>query len=230
MAKISITLPNAANITFEAEEPEIIREVIGMVLRDLPRDLMQAQTVSTNENSKPQRMEKGSSVVSGPPIDTLGTEDIQTPALPDVPSVSAAANLSSSGTSNRPRRTPATSIKRPAADPPEAVEPATIERSGEADLAFFEFCRSANPLGDMRRVVVAAEGANRFLGMNSVDGKDLVGLFSLAGWRLPHSFTQTLRNAARDKFRWLERVPGRSGRYSVSDLGRDVTKGLQSGS
>ena len=75
----------------------------------------------------------------------------------------------------------------------------------------------------MRRVVVAAEGAYRFLSMESVDAGDLAELFDLAGWRRPHNFTQTLRNAARDKFRWLERVPGRAGRYAPTDLSRSVT-------
>ena len=76
----------------------------------------------------------------------------------------------------------------------------------------------------MRKVVVAAEGARRFLDMPSVDATNLAGLFDLAGWRTPHNFTQTLRNAARDKYRWLERVPGRSGRYSSTQLGRTVTR------
>ncbi len=75
----------------------------------------------------------------------------------------------------------------------------------------------------MRKVVVAAEAAKRFLDMPSVDTTDLAVLFGLAGWRNPHNFTQTLRNAARDKYRWLERVPGRSGRYSATQLGRNVT-------
>jgi hypothetical protein len=72
----------------------------------------------------------------------------------------------------------------------------------------------------MRRVVVAAEGASRFLGYQSVSAEELGRLFDLAGWQRPHSFVQTLRNAARSKFRWLERVPGRSGQYKVTDLGR----------
>ena len=74
-------------------------------------------------------------------------------------------------------------------------------------------------------VVVATEGARRFLSMDSVDAHDLERLFDLAGWRSPHSFVQTLRNAARSKFRWLERLPGRSGRYTVTDLGRATILG-----
>ena len=72
-------------------------------------------------------------------------------------------------------------------------------------------------------VVVATEGARRFLSMASVDTPELERLFALAGWRSPHSFIQTLRNAARSKFRWMERLPGRSGRYTVTDLGRATT-------
>jgi hypothetical protein len=58
-----------------------------------------------------------------------------------------------------------------------------------------------------------------------VDAEDLERLFDLAGWPRPHSFVQTLRNAARSKFRWLERVPGRSGHYTVTHLGRATALG-----
>jgi len=77
----------------------------------------------------------------------------------------------------------------------------------------------------MRKVVVAAEGAAQFLQMDSVDAEDLASLFNRVGWLIPHSFTQTLRNAARSKFRWLERVPGRSGHYMVTVLGRTTILG-----
>ena len=102
------------------------------------------------------------------------------------------------------------------------IDPAVL--NGEADpsgteLQFIEFCRGCNPVGDMRRVVVAAEGAQRFLGVSSVDQHALDGLFALAGWPRPHSLVQTLRNAARAKFQWLERVPGRLGFYTVTDTG-----------
>ena len=76
--------------------------------------------------------------------------------------------------------------------------------------------------GDMRKVVAAAEGAARMFSMDNVDAWELGHLFDMTGWPQPHSFTQALRNAARSKFRWLERVPGRSGRYSVTDAGRAV--------
>ena len=53
--------------------------------------------------------------------------------------------------------------------------------------------------------------------------RDLGLLFDLAGWRRPGNFTQTLRNAARSKFGWLERIPGRSGRYAATPLGLSKT-------
>ena len=79
----------------------------------------------------------------------------------------------------------------------------------------------------MRRVVVAAEGASRHFGVDGVNAEELGWLFDLAGWRRPGNFTQTLRNAARSKFGWLERIPGRSGRYAATPLG--LSKTLPSG-
>ena len=69
-----------------------------------------------------------------------------------------------------------------------------------AERAFVDFCRAANPLGDMRRVVVAAEGANRYLSLDGVDAEALGRLFDIVGWPRAHNFVQTLRNAARSKF------------------------------
>lgn len=97
------------------------------------------------------------------------------------------------------------------------------EQPRPAREAFTAFCRSVNPLGDMRRVVVAAEGAARCFATDGVDADELGELFDLAGWRRPPNFTQTLRNAARSKFGWLERIPGRTGRYAPTNLGRTET-------
>ena len=74
----------------------------------------------------------------------------------------------------------------------------------------------------MRRVVAATEGAVTVLGMDGVDADELGVLFDIADWRRPANFTQTLRNAARAKFGWLERIPGRTGRYAVTQVGRSV--------
>ena len=77
----------------------------------------------------------------------------------------------------------------------------------------------------MRRVVVAAEAAARYLEVKSVDSDKLAELFTLADWPIPHSFVQTLRNAARTKFRWLERIPGIPGHYKVTNTGRSIVLG-----
>ena len=85
---------------------------------------------------------------------------------------------------------------------------------------FLEFCQLMAPSGDMRRVVVAAEGAKRFLGMDKVSAQELGPLFDFLQWPRPKDFVQTLRNAGRSAFQWLERSPGNSGYYSVTDQGR----------
>ena len=98
-----------------------------------------------------------------------------------------------------------------------------------AERAFADYCQQVNPLGDMRKVVVAAEAAARYLDLQSVDPDRLAALFTLAGWPIPHSFVQTLRNAARSKFRWMERVAGLNGHYRVSDVGRSIVLGENGG-
>ena len=100
------------------------------------------------------------------------------------------------------------------------------EESGDYDRMpainerFIEFCRELAPVGDMRRIVVAAEGAHRFLEMDRVSGRELNIIFDAVKWPKPKNFLQTLRNAGRSSFRWLERVPGSSGYYSVTERGR----------
>ena len=117
----------------------------------------------------------------------------------------------------------------PASPAPTAPDPAPMpppaEATGPAERQFAAYCQQINPIGDMRRVVVAAEAAARYLEIPSVDPDRLSALFTLAGWTIPHSFVQTLRNAARSKFRWMERVPGLNGHYRVSDAGRSIVLG-----
>jgi len=207
MVKISITLPNTAQITFESEEPAILHEVVGMVLRDLPRDLM--QPAAAGGSGQPPVLEKSTRVAGNA---VTGEQSKEPEATRRSPPVSTRRTATASATAG-PDGPLARAETRP------GVQPAGSE------AAFIGFCHSTNPLGDMRKVVVAAEGANRFLGLESVDTEDLARLFDLAEWRRPHNFTQTLRNAAREKFRWLERIPGRAGRYAATDLGRTVTLG-----
>ena len=219
MVKVSITFPNSAQITLESEESGIIHEVVGIVLRDLPKDLMRLGP-DTGEGTVSQ---KGISVDNheitlGPSVAT--DQPGHAPTTQHEPTRAP-----------RPSRQTATSHRTVPAGRPSAAPSITQEKTpniqgdstAEFTDAFVKFCGSASPMGDMRRVVVATEGAHRFFGVESVDAEDLARLFEMAEWRCPHNFTQTLRNAARDKFRWLERVPGRAGRYAVTDLGRAVT-------
>jgi hypothetical protein len=220
MVRVSITLPNNTKITVESEDAEVLHEVVGIALRDLPRDLMQ----SSYDSAPPPNgtAEKDTIVTSSPPTNSP-------PAA--IPAGGAVVAVNEAPPATAPHQVAAPQADGPAASrvAPESgnrgstasgLQPESI--SDESRLEFFEFCRDASPMGDMRRVVVAAEGAIRYFGTDGVSAEDLGWLFDLAGWRKPNNFTQTLRNAARAKFGWLERIPGRSGRYAVTDLGRSV--------
>ena len=221
MVKVSINLPNSTQISFEADAEEIAHGVVGAVLRDLPRDLM--NHVQAPDGQSPN----GSPPLSSSEATDDGTEVDEVVSATDEAEQEAGSEEATTDSGDSPPP-PARTGNSPkvAASAQLSPEPRTavadLRAHGE-ESSFAEFCRSASPMGDMRRVVVAAEGANRILGMTSVDTEDLARLFDVAGWRRAHNFTQTLRNAARDRFRWLERVPGRAGRYAVTDRGRSAT-------
>ena len=206
MVKVSISLPNNALITFESEESEVLREIVGMALRALPRDLMQSGTPAaiggaTEKGTRVTAVARSAATITEPP-----PSPISQPAKPNTQSVTVAA----------PSITARVETNDTGSIPPEF-----LSTNGRA--AFEAFCQEANPLGDMRRVVVAAEGASRHFGVDGVNADELGWLFDSAGWRRPGNFTQTLRNAARSKFGWLERIPGRSGRYAATPLGLSKT-------
>jgi len=205
MVKVSISLPNNTQITFESEESEVLREVVSLALRDLPRDLMQAPASvspgAPTEKSTSVAASELHTATSIPPVPPA--EPIPAPET----TIARETAQSSIGASNR---------EGTATAPPEFL-------SERGATNFTAFCRDAKPLGDMRRVVVAAEGASRHFGVEGITADDLAWLFDLAEWRRPGNFTQTLRNAARSKFGWLERIPGRSGRYATTALGRSKT-------
>ena len=208
MVKVSISLPNNAQITFESEEAEVLREIVSMALRDLPRDLMQSPSIGTGGDTAGSATEKSTSAA---PTALATATMTAVPASPAVPVSSPAATPSQATAKSNDG-----SVTSTAAIPPEFSS-----ESGRA--SFTDFCRDAAPLGDMRRVVVAAEGASRHFAVDGVNAEELGWLFDLAEWRRPGNFTQTLRNAARSKFGWLERIPGRSGRYAATPLGLSKT-------
>ena len=205
MVKVSISLPNNTQITFESEESEVLREVVSLALRDLPRDLMQAPAsvspgVPTEKSTSvaASELHTATSIPPVPPAEPIPAPETTIARETAQPSI---------GASNRKGTT--------------TVPPEFLSKRGATN--FTAFCRDAKPLGDMRRVVVAAEGASRHFGVEGITADDLAWLFDLAEWRRPGNFTQTLRNAARSKFGWLERIPGRSGRYATTALGRSKT-------
>ncbi len=247
MVKVSISLPNNTQITFESDEAEVLREIVSMALRDLPRDLMQASAPG-NESTANESAEKSTSVAgsalsaAAPPPEPKPEPDIapaiEAPAAEPAPEPAPAAALI----------TAPVAVQEPSGPPGPSGEPSGdsgpssgnnggnssgeaaaeipaefLSEQGRAD--FMAFCQETNPMGDMRRVVVAAEGANRHFGADGVNAEDLGWLFDMAGWRRPGNFTQTLRNAARSKFGWMERIPGRSGRYAATPLGLSKTLG-----
>ncbi len=202
MAKISITLPNYTQIIVETEDQEVIREAIYIAMRYGPKEAGPSSAADRiiweALNGDGRSYGNGGSMDDNPPAKEVS----ETPPPPE----------------------PEPKATAPAPVPTESA-PTEDEGQNQAEEEFINFCQTSNPLGDMRRVVVAAEGASRFLGTESVDTGDLERLFDLAGWHRPHSFVQTLRNAARSKFRWLERVPGKSGHYTVTDQGRKTALG-----
>ena len=223
MVKLSISLPNNTQITLESEESEVVQDVLGMVLRGLPLDTM---FVSVQE-SDPDHEENG----AGEKSMGATTERAEQSAI----SPSRRANGSAPREDSNGEAAAAGSrlqLSQPTVNGTSAATPAGESGDYGLDLDrqphqfredYTAFCQSVNPMGDMRRVVVAAEAANRFFGAEGVSADDLGELFDLAGWRRANSFTQTLRNAARSKFGWLERIPGRAGRYAATDLGRSTT-------
>ena len=270
MLKISITLPNQAQINLETADTAVIDKILAVVLRDLDRNLAgvadkgtplpaaAAPVVETPPPAAPPSVPPQSVPPPAPspaPVLTWETAAAEVPEQESDPSpwpaaipVPAAANLSNPPTAAlEPEENEdwpdfadgdedddeddaadaaaaaAAAVSRLAVNgAAAAIRPGMFAPS---EQAFIDFCREASPLGDMRRVVVAAEAASRYLGMSGVDAQGLGHLFNLAGWPPAHSFTQTLRNAARSKFRWLERVPGRAGYYAVTDLGRKTALG-----
>ena len=245
MLKISITLPNNAQINLESEDAAVIDKILGMVLLDITRNIMISPAESNGKAESGLLPTERAALVSQP------DQTVPELKLQNAPIVAAVVETA-------PEMTTAATATQLAAffepygdedkDPPVSEDDYQEDEDGTegqdalglvggteplvspiinpvSEQAFIEFCRAHSPLGDMRRVVVAAEGASRFLEMNGVDAVALGRLFDLAGWPKAPNFIHTLRNSARSKFRWLERLPGRAGYYSVTDLGRATALG-----
>jgi hypothetical protein len=230
MIKVSITLPNSVQITLESDS-EIVHEILETVLKDLPKELLSGGPPvlggpSLNESDQ-LNISQISDVLSRLQVLLPDQNAVQSSLPEGVAPTNGAANLPSVPGNPTPVPANPTEDNVSSAAPEnssyhqEAVSGLPAEASKDS---FIQFCRSLNPLGDMRKVVVAAEGAEQFLRADGVDAEELSRLFELAGWTQPHSFNQTLRNAARSKFRWIERMPGRNGRYGVTDRGKEIAR------
>ena len=210
--KLLLTFPNGAQLTLESAEPEFVQEIIMTSLKEFPA--LTGQTAGAAEAQAGQGTSSGDRSTAGAGARGGGNGAAASPgalARPgDTGGPGGDAAFSGPGGNGAYGNAFAN-----------ILPDANGELSGE-QAQFREFCREANPTGDMRRAVVAAEGAQRLLGVPSVDAHTLEALFALAGWPRPHSLVQTMRNAARVKFGWLERVPGRMGFYTVTDTGRET--------
>ena len=194
--KVSITLPGDVLITVEASEPEVFQQVVSLALKELPKDLMQMRLGMP----VPDAVEKQGKNVN-----------------PELPATDTGPELEEDS--------PTSALEQAESEPSPLGTVEEDEGLSEAEESFARFCRGLSPMGDMRRVVLVIEGARRHLNMSSVSESELGRLFDLSGWQRPGSFLQVLRNAARSKFQWLERIPGWPGYYAITQLGRDTVIG-----
>ena len=220
MNKLSITLPAGGQICIESDDAGLVREVLYSFMPQLTGANGASAAAPTAKSADPPAHSNGHAATNGstqhvaepPPASVVAVETNGAP-----PAVPAVAVIPIAAAPTAP--TPATNLE-PVQAPMVAAETMT-----PSEHEYIAFCQRVNPLGDMRRVVVAAEAAHRYLNITSVDPDSLEQLFTLAGWPIPHSFVQTLRNAARTKFRWLERISGLSGHYKVTNTGRSIVLG-----
>ncbi len=229
MVKLSIALPNSTQITLESDEPDVINQVLGLLLHRLSSDAAESGApTAIVSNGHSNNGEKSTDATPELPAST--PPPVTPPPATPQPSVAPPIETTNSLPQQAvPQPPPPASVNNGASTAPllpdnEPDDGLLLElQTQESREDFTNFCQTVNPMGDMRRVVVAAEGAARFFQADGVNAEELGELFDLAGWRRANSFTQTLRNAARSKFGWLERVPGRAGCYAPTELGRSVT-------
>lgn len=228
MIKLNITLPSGAQVSIEADDKDLVREVLYSAMPHL-NGVAEQPIEEVNGRFPDAAAHHNGSLTNG-----HGSAPVQPVAATNGADATRAASNGATNGSHAPaptatvaavvERPPPPSEPTPVAAPVAAPAPAYTPSTPD-EHEYIAFCQRVSPLGDMRRVVVAAEAADRHLNVRSVDPDELERLFTLAGWPIPHSFVQTLRNAARTKFRWLERIPGKSGHYRVTDTGRSIVLG-----
>ena len=220
MNKLSITLPAGGQICIESDDAGLVREVLYSFMPQLTGANGSSVDVPIAKSVEPSARSNGHSASNGSAQHVAEAQGaavvtVENNGAPPVPPAVTVAQIAP------PPSAPAAT----ASGEPVPAPTASAETMTPSEHEYIAFCQRVNPLGDMRRVVVAAEAAHRYLNITSVDPDGLEHLFTLAGWPIPHSFVQTLRNAARTKFRWLERIPGLSGHYKVTNTGRSIVLG-----
>ena len=227
MIKLNITLPSGAQVSLEADDKDLVREILYSTMPHL-NGAAHPSNGETNGNGPVAVAHHNGSHTNGHGSAPAQAMPVSNGVVDPTP---GAANGATNGNHAagpgelaapvaESQSTPPAPAAAPASPPAPVFSPSTPD-----EHEYIAFCQRVNPLGDMRRVVVAAEAADRHLNVQSVDPDELERLFTLAGWSIPHSFVQTLRNAARTKFRWLERIPGQAGHYRVTDTGRSIVLG-----
>ena len=236
MIKLNITLPSGAQVSLESNDKDFVREVLYSTMPHLNGAAAPPAVAPAVASPEPSTHSNGHDLthtsVSRPGNGhhlTPGETSPEPGELPRRPAAAASASPVATYQAAEPEPAASAPVEPAAAVTPQTVStPASspaVAPSTPDEHEFIAFCQRVNPLGDMRRVVVAAEAADRHLAVRSVDPDELSRLFTLAGWPIPHSFVQTLRNAARSKFRWMERIPGQLGHYRVTNAGRKIVLG-----
>ena len=222
MNKLSITLPTGAQICIESDDRELVREVLHSFMPQLNGSNGEVPATVPAADPEPVAYTNGHSHENGV-AERRAAEPapVSVPAEPVVPQADSRPSV----VVQQVTAAPSTQATQPEILNGAARSARPLGTTTPDELEFMAFCQRVNPLGDMRKVVVAAEAAHRYLNISSVDPDELTRLFNLIGWPIPHSFVQTLRNSARTKFRWLERIPGRSGHYKVTTTGRSIVLG-----
>ena len=218
MNKLSITLPLGAQVSIESDDRELVREVLYSFMPQLIESNGETPAPVLTDTSGSSVSANGHSPENG--VASERPAETAPEPIPDVPQTEVRPPAVVQRVTPPPAAPPPAETANGATNGASAMGPATPDQ-----LEFMAFCQRVNPLGDMRKVVVAAEAAHRYLNIVSVDPDELERLFTLIGWPIPHSFVQTLRNAARKKFMWLERIPGRLGHYKVTSTGRSIVLG-----
>lgn len=234
MIKLNITLPSGAQVSIEADDKDLVREILYSTMPHLngvahqPNGEANGNTPEAAAHHNGSHTNGHSSAPVQPAPVSNGADPTRVAATNGAaggtpapgPHAPGTAEPTASAAESQPTPPAPTPAAAPAPPPAPVFSPSTPD-----EHEYIAFCQRVNPLGDMRRVVVAAEAADRHLNVRSVDPDELERLFTLAGWPIPHSFVQTLRNAARTKFRWLERISGQAGHYRVTDTGRSIVLG-----